>query len=159
MRYGKFQMSPSIQEWTEAVVQGCSIKKLFLEISQNSKESTCARVSFLIKLQAEAYNFIKKETLAQVFSCEFCEISKNTFFYRTPPVAASQWRRKQGIPSKDCFPQILFGLLLNTLSQIKPMPKLLPLDFIFNNGGEIKDVGKMKILFQSLRELSECLFL
>ena len=31
----------------------------------------------------------KKETLAQVFSCEFCEIFKNTRFYRTPPVAAS----------------------------------------------------------------------
>ena len=27
-----------------------------------------------------ASNFIKKETLAQVFSCEFCEISKSTFF-------------------------------------------------------------------------------
>ena len=25
-------------------------------------------------------NFIKKESLAQVFSCEFCEVSKNTFF-------------------------------------------------------------------------------
>ena len=25
-------------------------------------------------------NFIKKETLAQVFSCEFCEISKHTLF-------------------------------------------------------------------------------
>ena len=25
-------------------------------------------------------NFIKKETLAQVFSCEFFEIYKNTFF-------------------------------------------------------------------------------
>ena len=25
-------------------------------------------------------NFIKKEIVAQVFSCEFCEISKNTFF-------------------------------------------------------------------------------
>ena len=25
-------------------------------------------------------NFIKKETLTQVFSCEFCEISKSTFF-------------------------------------------------------------------------------
>ena len=37
-------------------------------------------VSFLIKLQAESCNFIEKETLAQVFSCEFCEISKNTFF-------------------------------------------------------------------------------
>ena len=30
----------------------------------------------------------EKETLAQVFSCEFCEISKNAFFHRTPPVAA-----------------------------------------------------------------------
>ena len=30
-----------------------------------------------------------KESLAQVFSCEFCKISKNTFCYRTPPVAAS----------------------------------------------------------------------
>ena len=29
-------------------------------------------------------NFIKKETLAQMFSYEFCEISKKTFFYRTP---------------------------------------------------------------------------
>ena len=28
-------------------------------------------------------------TLAQVFSCEYCEIFKNTFFYRAPPVAAS----------------------------------------------------------------------
>ena len=31
----------------------------------------------------------KKETLVQVFSYEFCEISKNTFSYRTPLVAAS----------------------------------------------------------------------
>ena len=28
----------------------------------------------------QACNSIKKETLAQVLSCEFCEISKNTFF-------------------------------------------------------------------------------
>ena len=28
----------------------------------------------------EACNFIKKETLAQVFSCQFSKISKNTFF-------------------------------------------------------------------------------
>ena len=34
-------------------------------------------------------NFIKKETLAQVFSCESFEISKNTFLHRTPSVAAS----------------------------------------------------------------------
>ena len=28
----------------------CSVKKVFLEISQNSQENTCARASFLIKL-------------------------------------------------------------------------------------------------------------
>ena len=51
-------------------------KKMFLEISHNSQENTCPRVSFLIKLQAPP----KKETLAQLFSCEICEITKNTFF-------------------------------------------------------------------------------
>ena len=37
---------------TEAVVQRCSVKMVFLEISQDSQENTCATVSFLIKLQA-----------------------------------------------------------------------------------------------------------
>ena len=37
-------------------------------------------------------NFIKKEALALVFSCEFCEISKNTLFYRTPLVVAPETR-------------------------------------------------------------------
>ena len=37
----------------------------------------------------EACNFIKKETLAQVFPCEFCKISKSTFPYRTHSLAAS----------------------------------------------------------------------
>ena len=31
----------------EAVVRRCSVKKVFLKISQNSSENTCARVSFL----------------------------------------------------------------------------------------------------------------
>ena len=66
-----------------------SVKKVFLKISQNSQENICVRVSFLIKLQASVCNFIKKENLAQMFSCKFSEISKNTFSYRTPPVAAS----------------------------------------------------------------------
>ena len=35
------------------------------------------------------FNFIEKEALAQVLSFGFCEISKNTFSYRTLPVAAS----------------------------------------------------------------------
>ena len=78
-------------QMTETVAQRYSVKKMFLEISQNSQQNTCARVS-LSKLQAEACNFIKKETLAQVFSSEFCEVSKNTFSYGTPLVAASEMK-------------------------------------------------------------------
>ena len=69
----------------EAVAQRCSVKKVFSEILQSSQENTCARVSFLIKL----LSLLKKETLAQMLSCEVCKIFKNTFSYRTPPVAAS----------------------------------------------------------------------
>ena len=36
----------------KAVAQRYPVKKVFLEISQNLQENTCARVSFLIKLQA-----------------------------------------------------------------------------------------------------------
>ena len=62
--------------------RGCSVEKVFLEISQNSQEN---KVYFLIK----ACNFIKNEAMAQVRACEFCEISKNIFFKKIPPVAIS----------------------------------------------------------------------
>ena len=39
---------------------------------------------------SKACNIIKKGSLAQVFSCESCAVSKNIFFYRTPTVAASE---------------------------------------------------------------------
>ena len=50
--------------------QRCSVRKGVLRNFAKFTENTCAW----------ACNFIKKETLAQVLSCEFCEISKNTFF-------------------------------------------------------------------------------
>ena len=40
------------EKGVEEVSQLCSVKKVFLKISQNSQENNCARVSFLIKLQA-----------------------------------------------------------------------------------------------------------
>ena len=46
----------------------------FAKLTRN----TCARVSFSIKFRPAT--LIKKETLAQVFFCEFCENFKNTFF-------------------------------------------------------------------------------
>ena len=59
----------------EAVIQRCSVKKVFLENSQNSQENTCGRVSFLIK-----------------FSSEFYEISKNNFFTEHLRTTASKIR-------------------------------------------------------------------
>ena len=44
---------------------------------------------FFNKAAGLGLKFIKKETLTHVFSCEFCEIFKNTYFYRTPLVATS----------------------------------------------------------------------
>ena len=61
-------------------------KYVFLKNSQSSRENTCARFSC---------NFIKKETLAQVFSCDFCDISRNTFFCRTPLVTGFNFFESQ----------------------------------------------------------------
>ena len=46
------------------------MKKGVLRNFANLQEKTRARVSFVIKLQAEACNFIKKETLTRMFYCE-----------------------------------------------------------------------------------------
>ena len=73
----------------EAVVLSGSVENVFLEISQNSQQNICARVSFLKKLQAVGTGFWYSESLAQLFSCKFSEIYMNTFFYRTPLVTAS----------------------------------------------------------------------
>ena len=51
-------MCDIIFENIEAVVQRCSVKKVLLEISQNSLENACARVSYLIKLPATLLNKI-----------------------------------------------------------------------------------------------------
>ena len=64
-------MCDIIFENIEAVVQRCSVKKVFLEISQNSQENACARVSYFeIKIPS-----MQKQ---------------NTFLHRTPLVAASE---------------------------------------------------------------------
>ena len=44
-----------------------------------------------------AYNFIKKESLAQMFSCEFYGISKKNFLSRTLLVAASGWLTNENV--------------------------------------------------------------
>ena len=65
-------LSKAFDKVSGAATRGVLRKKVFLDISQN---------------------FIKKETLVQLFSCEFCEISKNTFFIEHLWTTASKvWR-------------------------------------------------------------------
>ena len=64
---GKVLYLSVLKQRKEAVAQRCSFKEVFLEISENSQENTCARVSFLMKLQVKANGFIKKETDKDVF--------------------------------------------------------------------------------------------
>ena len=60
---------------------------------------------FLIKLhRPEACNFIKKDNLAQVFSCEFCEISNNTSF------TEHFWTTASEADFSKCYKDIQFSL-------------------------------------------------
>ena len=48
-----FNLLPSLN--IEAVARRCSVQKVFLEIWQNSQETTCTRVSFLISCRPQAF--------------------------------------------------------------------------------------------------------
>ena len=65
-------------------------KGVFRNFAKFNEKHLCQSL-FFNKVAGLSCNFIKKEILVQVFSCEFCEISKNTFFDRTPLVAASEY--------------------------------------------------------------------
>ena len=85
----------------EAATRGVLCKKLFLEISQNSLVFS---------------NFIKKEPLTQVFSCEFCEISKNTFFTEHLWTTASNCRLTEFI--EFIYWTIYFGCLCHNQNKL-----------------------------------------
>ena len=66
--------------------------------------------------------FIKRETLAQVFSCQFCEISKNTFFREHLRVTASKlfsclWRRLKNWPKIKQLIRLRLSLRLTICCQ------------------------------------------
>ena len=53
-----------------AVVRRCSVKKVFLKISQNSQKSTCVRVSFLRKLQVWGLIILIRPDYSKENTCE-----------------------------------------------------------------------------------------
>ena len=69
---------------------------------KNHRKTTMSESLFykVAGLRPQACNFIERNTLAQVFSCEFCKIFKNNFFYRAPPVASSEL---SGKPTMEPF--------------------------------------------------------
>ena len=64
----------------EAATGGDLWKKVFFKIFQNLQKNTCVGVSLL-----------KKETPTQVFSCDFREIFKKTFFTEYLRALTSHW--------------------------------------------------------------------
>ena len=72
-------MQKFVVEAKEAVVQKCSVKKVFLEISEHSQESTCARVSFFNKVAG-----LKPATLLKRRLWHRCFPMNAVKFLRTP---------------------------------------------------------------------------
>ena len=56
---------------------------MFLEISQNSKENTCVRDSFLIKLQARPATLLKKSLWYRCFHVNFAKFLRTPFLHNT----------------------------------------------------------------------------
>ena len=72
--------------WSEAVIGRCSVKKVFLR-NFGKFIGKHLRQSFYFNKVAG----LSPATLLKKKLLWFCEISKNTFFYRTPLLAASNW--------------------------------------------------------------------
>ena len=65
---------------SEAVVQRCPVKQVFLKISKNSQESTCVRVSFLIKLLFSPAILLKRRLWHTCFPVNFVKFLRTPFF-------------------------------------------------------------------------------
>ena len=63
--------------------QRCSAKKVFLEISRNSQEKSCARISFLIKLQAAPATLLKKRLWHNCFPVNSAKFLRTSFLQNT----------------------------------------------------------------------------
>ena len=74
-----------------------SVRKVLLEISQNSPEKTCVRASFL-----RPATLLGKRLWYRYFFCEFCEISKNTFSTEHLQTTAFEFLQKDIDKFNEC---------------------------------------------------------
>ena len=60
----------------------------------------CQNGEVVVRKSSIKKGLVEKGTLAKVLSCKFWEIFKNTFFYRTPVVAASESEQEDLVKMK-----------------------------------------------------------
>ena len=86
-----------------------SVLTIHIHINQKVSKFTFSLLRKILRHRCfpEVCNIIKKGTLTQGFSCEFCEIYKNTFCYRTPPVATSVCCRRKVVTFSSTSVEIL----------------------------------------------------
>ena len=119
----------------------------------NFAEFTGKQLCQSLFLQASACNFIKKENLGQVFYCENCEISKNTYSYRTLLVVASLFATSR--MGKPCIINLKWWKIFRNKSVatiLKREPKL-------KKDKKIKSLlqSEFYILFPLLKEAADWL--
>ena len=95
----------------EAATQRCPIKKVFLEILENSQENTCVRVSFLIKLQTVPATLLKRRLWHRCFAVNFAK------FLRTPFVTEHLWWLLLLIPFNLLLVDSVSMLILKKLAE------------------------------------------
>ena len=97
--------------WTtaEVVAHRCSVKKVLLEISKKFTEKQMCQSLFFNKVAGLGpATLFKKRPRHSCFPVNFCEVSKSTFSYRTPPVAVSETsRNKRPIEATVCIQYVL----------------------------------------------------
>ena len=64
---------------SRSIHQRCSIKEVFLRISQNSQENFCVKISFLVKLQAEPATLLKRILWHRCYAVNFAKFLRTYF--------------------------------------------------------------------------------
>ena len=101
-------------------------------------------------LSSKAYNFIKKESLVQVLSCESCEISKNTFFKNTSGRLLLLFPHKTAYSSKTSY-NVYKNPDGNSKVYISTKVHFLKIDFL-KTTGIAKDVINVSVILANKYE-------
>ena len=94
----------------------CTVRKVFLKISRNSQENTCARVSFLIKfIDLKPTMLLKKRLWHRCFPSSFAKFLRTPFLQKSTGCCFCRKRLQQ-----RCSTVNLAKILKNLFSRTPP---------------------------------------